>query len=230
MAILPQQTAGETQIGEITIWVQTLNESQRSEAFEEADQYAALRIARYRKTDTDLYASIRADFEEQGPEMQAGYLADQGYIDGTYHQAAEALYPTPEPIFRMENEADERFDNRVEEGIALREERARLRDKHIEDSYNARKKAEMKSPAADRVARCMRALYARKRQEAFTRRYMIEVIYRAVRRAEDHARRYYPSVEAVADLDDATRAGLVEFYYSLDTVTPQQVPTLAGAS
>src|ERR1019366_4036673 len=192
---------------------------------------------RYRKPGTPDYEVIMTDLIDGGAEMQAGFLADEGYIDRTYQNAAEGAFPEPEMPVRKEGESDELFDRRAEAFETTMREMGAKRQKFVEEAYDGRLRSEREATdTGDRLQRCITALYQRKRQDAFGKQFVIETLARAVRDEHDHRKLYFiradgePDTAAVADLDDPTREALSMMYFALDKVTPQQIPTSADGS
>ena len=233
MITLPTRTACEaTLLDGARVWVQTLNDTQRTDVFECSDFTAAERARRYRKAGTSDYETIIEQLEDGGAEMQAGYLADQGYIDGSYDKAANEKYPDAEQPVRINGESDELFDRRVEEYGNKHAEIGQKRQKFIEAAYEGRKKQELATPdTAGRITRCVTAIYKRKRQEAFTFAFICETLARAVRCIDDHGKLYWltsdgkPDVAKVADLTDAERNHAWNLYINVDKVLPSDIPT-----
>src|ERR1019366_7965676 len=73
MLTLPTRTADYLTLPDgARVWVQTLNDAQRTDAFEASDLAAARRVMRYRKPGTPDYEVIMTDLIDGGAEMQAG--------------------------------------------------------------------------------------------------------------------------------------------------------------
>ena len=221
---LPSETAGELTLPSgLIVWVQTVNALHREQAAEAADLWASRAARTYRKGG-EGYEDLTEQFEDGGIELQCGFLADQGYLDGSYAHEAETKFPGLNEPTRNDGETDDAFDKRV---LAFDEAQAATgtkRAKHIEKLYEAAKKTAEGLTAPVRLERCCKAAYVRKRQAAFGSRFILEVLARGVRQAEDHARMVYPSADAVADLPDDVRQALITKYFETDPVRPAEVP------
>jgi hypothetical protein len=222
---LPTKTASEVTLpGGLQVWVQTVNALQREQAREAAD-LAAAREARPFRRGGEGYRALREQFEECGAELLCGYLADCGYLAGSYQREAEQRFPTDEPPVRQEGEEDEAFDGRVALWDERCEQAARRRTDCIEQRYEAVKREAAALMEAERIERCCRAAYELKRREAFGTRFVLELLARAVRHAEDHRRPIYADADEVADLADEIRDALLAAYFRCDPVSPAQIPT-----
>lgn len=221
---LPTKTAGEVTLpGGLKVWVQTVNALHREQARESADLFAAREARPYRK-DGEGWHSAREQFEDAGTDMQCSYLADSGYLDGKYQTIAETKFPALEAPTRNENETDDAYDKRV---AAYDENCGKMgtkRAKHIETAYETVKRESAELLEETRLDRCCKAVYERKRREAFSTRFILELLLRGVRDADDHRAPYFAAVEILEDLPDETRDALITAYFSLDSVAPSAVP------
>jgi hypothetical protein len=227
---LPTRTAGICELpnGQ-SVWIQTVNALQREQAREAAD-LAAAREARPFRRSGEGYRALREQFEECGAELLGGYLADCGYLAGSYQREAEQRFPPAEPPVRDEGEGDDAFDQRVAAWDEQRARAAQQRADHIEQRYEAVKREASALSEAERIERCCREAYELKRREAFGTRFVLELLARAVRNVEDHRRPIYAGSDEVADLADEIRDALLAAYFRCDPVSPAQVPTWAGCS
>ncbi len=226
---LPSRTASEITLpGGLVVWIQTVNALQREAAREAADLYASREARTYRKGG-EGWTDLAEQFEDGGIDVQTGFIADAGFLDGTYQRDAEAKHPQIDAPVRNDNETDEAFDKRVLAWESAVGPSQKKRTAHIEAAYNNMKKGATGLLESTRIERCCRIVYERKRREAFSTRFVLEMLARAVRTAEDHAIAVYHSADVVADLPDEIREALMNAYFNNDNVTPAAVPTSAGS-
>jgi len=76
------------------------------------------------------------------------------------------------------------------------------------------------------VKQCMDAFLTIQFNSQLNKRMTREMLLRAVRRSDNHNKRFFANVEEVMELDDETLQLLVARYNSLDVVLPVEVPTL----
>ena len=215
-ATLPMtRLAGETTLANGTrVRVKLLNSLQQEEAEREAGWHAQTHCRRYR-CGGDRYEALRADFAEMDAEQQAVYLAGQEIALGSLLEEAAEKYPDPpEPQRNDLTEAQFAAAWKKWEQSCRKAEEKRL--KYQESRYEAARKDAMALPTEARLERCLEAALQRRYLDTFLTRLTLETLYRAVRVEEDPLARYYPSVEAVEDADDAERSQLVDFYVQLN--------------
>lgn len=222
--VLPAKTADTCDLPDGTVvWVQTLNKLLKKEAAEAADMQSALHVLKFRASG-EFGPAIAAQFEDMTAENQAAYIAQTEYVVGRIFEEANEKFPmAPEPV--RENENDEAYMSAVAAWQEKLKEIDTQRQAFLDARYVEQLDAAKSLTDSERKERCHQAFRERKYREEFTERFLTEMLYRAVRCADNHSQRFYASAEAVRELDDASRSLLADAYFALDAVTPSQIPT-----
>jgi hypothetical protein len=219
----PTRTAGDCVLpnGE-TVWVQTLNELGRTKADQDAHRYAVLQTMHLRKGGTD-YKILQAQARGLSEEEQATFIADQNASE--LAQQCTAQFPDPEQPEKGEMEPAEFIEATAkwEEACKLATEK---RENLYADKYQSEVKKALAMSRAARVSFVVNGYIAQQYWTEFVTQQTLEILYRAVRLAEDHDMKYFRSVTAVEDADDEVRQTLVEFYtVGLNPPKSEDIPT-----
>jgi hypothetical protein len=222
----PLRTAGElTQMDGTRVWIQTLNTLQKEDADKRARRYAQNECRPLRK-DGDDYAAMNAEIFALSAQQQAIFIADDSYWP--IHEEALTLHPEPQEPEQGELSAADFTEAHIAwEEECVKAEQAR-RD-HEAARFDEIYQLALRLSNRARRERCADVYFTKEFIKAYTRRMKYETLWRAVRNEEDRLQRYYPSVEAVEDADDATQSALWTYYTNLD-VAPNMIPTSPAQS
>jgi hypothetical protein len=225
----PTHTAGNVTLPDgRSVWIKTLNGPERDDSRECADFFAAEAVLVYRKGGS-RYTALLAEFEDADTAHQCDYLAEAEFMFGDAAQQLAEKYVHPERPERGDKD-DDQYDAALD---GWRKDCISLTDKRekAEAAFVKREKDKASNLSEKvRVERCVGAAKRRKRREVFMRRFLMEVLWRAVRTADDHAAKFYESSDAVAELDDDLRDLLTSRYYNHDPVAPTAIPIMAADS
>ncbi|MDE2127152.1 MAG: hypothetical protein KGJ62_11225 [Armatimonadetes bacterium] len=224
-ALFPTVREREVELPDGTrITVRGLNALQRDEARENAELAALLQLARW-ATGTPAAAALEARFAALDARTQAHYLAANAAVVEEWLLQAEDQFPA------FSDDASVSLDSRLAAAVkSAAEDPAAKREAWLRSKYEASVESGAARPDGERCRMCAAAWRERQYRDRLTARFAVEVIVRAARCTEDPARPFYQSVEAVAELDDATMAALCRAYRETDPVNPQQIPTSRSGS
>ncbi len=216
---------------EAKVWVQTLNSIHREEADREAGFHAAVYNRRFVKGG-DLYDVYMSDFTGMETNDQVSFLVNHEILRGGITLQATTKYEYPiEPVREMGDgvgltgESDAAWIQRVEEFEREKDKVTKQRNKFVE-KWTVDKRKELEAVTAKtRIKKCMDAFLEAQYSSQYAKRLTDEMLYRAIRRSDIHAQKYYATPDEVRDLDDEVRQVLVDAYRELDRVRPEEVPT-----
>lgn len=220
---LPEKTAGPCTLPEGTeVWVQTVNSLQMGRARSDADLFAMRETGAWRRGGAGWEMEAALAEEREPAALVEALLQDER--EGL-RAKAEELNPFPQTPIRDKGEDDERFAGRV-----IRHDEAAAavvgqREKAVEKSLQEERGRVAALSLPEQIERWCRLQLERRRRAAFAQRMVTAMLYYGTRKAEDHGHLYFAGIEAVEDLDDATREKLTDAYFGWDTVTAEQVPT-----
>jgi hypothetical protein len=202
---LPERTACEVTLGEVALWVKTLNVWERDETAAAAEVWAAGQVRAYREPDSAPALFLLDRFGGMFIEDQCGFLGEAFLLDGSWAADALRRYPGDDAAAVAAREVDlqSRFYDRVEWATAL--------------------------PPAARLDQCLIEAVLRRERNLRGFRLVCETLWRAVRLGNDHARRYWSDVGAVMELADADRDWFWQVYEGMQ-LPVAAVPTLAAVS
>lgn len=222
---IPQRSAGEITLPNgVTVWVKTLNQSQKDEVHEKASNYARVMTKPFRKGG-EYHRDLWAEYREMEPEEQAEYLAYRKLAAGEITQEIQRKFEYPNPPEKAENEDDIRFMERKDRWEADCEAIDKKREEELERRVEAEKEAFLKLASRVRVQKCVDAFILQKYIQYYVKRAEFETLLLATRHPEDHSDFYFRNVQEVIDLDDSVMNALSAYYDSLDSVKPEEIPT-----
>jgi hypothetical protein len=227
-AQFPTRTAGDLKLpnGD-TVWVCQLNSMLFEEVGTKTAWHAQKEVRRYLKGGSE-YPAVLDYLRSLTVDEQATLIARQEYY--TIDADVNGRFPAPQRPEQGDMTPDG-FAN----AVVAWEDACRKADEKREKARQKRWDDEIKRntvlTAGVRMERCCAAYVAVKWGEAYVKRREIETMHRAVRFADDHARRYFPSPEAYEDADDAVQAALREFFYvTIAEPKSEDVPTSPAGS
>lgn len=205
------------------VWLQTLNEFQKSEAYREAAFYTATKML-IMKSGTVEYNSNEANFEEMSQTSRARFISADALNTGDIRYQAEQKFPTPIYPEKDDNN-DNKYDLIVERYLAETEIAFNSQQAYIDEEIDKLVALwEVKSDL-ETVKKCMDIFKRSMRDQIYSSMLNAQMLWRAIRKVDSHLERYYDSIEIVLDLDDDLQQKLIMAYNSLDTVKSDEIPT-----
>lgn len=224
----PVRTAGDLTLpnGD-TVWVCQLNMMLFEEVQQKASWYAQKETRGFLKGERE-YPDVLAYMKSMTVEQQCGLLAKQEYF--TIERETSEKHPLPERPEQHDTSAEE-----FTKSVLAWEEKCKKVEEKRQKGREARWEAEMKKnralTAGVRLDRCCLAHFQEQWGQAFIKAREMETMHRAVRCADDHTRRYFPTPAHYEDADDAVQEAIRAFFYvTLAEPKAEEIPTSPAAS
>jgi len=222
-ATFPRRTAAELRLpNDDTVWVCTLNSLLSDEVREETSFFTAKKCRPISKGGAD-YSAVMAEIRGKPATEQAELIADGEFR--AIKSESEAKHPVPE----KPNTSGEDAVKDIEAAAKWEEECRKAEEKRLafqQKRYGEEVKKALALTAKTRIDRAYAAWVSLQWATAYSKRFVLETLQRAVRRDYDHSVRYFPNVVAVEDADDDVLQALCRFYFEeLATVTHADIPT-----
>lgn len=219
---LPTKTAKTVEIGGQSFWIKTLNDLERKQAGQNADIYAARQIRPYRpgKPEHEYLLEVYADAERA--EVVA-YIAEHRRVQGKWQQAAAERYPSPNMPERTD-QTEEAFAAEIEDYEEKRDTVLQQQQEYVDELYS---QAQVNLDALTEEELCQQwqlAWRATRYHDEFSSQFTLEILALAVRHAETK-QPVFSSTQQVAELDDEFLTALIAAYFTLDSVSPAEIPT-----
>lgn len=223
----PARTADYLKLPSGTVvWIQTLNTLQKQDADKRARRFAQNECRPLLKGGED-HEAVLIEVRGMSPELQAQFIAGESFWP--IREEALTLYPEPKEPEQGEMSPLEFTEAHVVWEAAVEAAKA-IRLGHEAEKFEQACKAALRLSIRERRETALLVYFNQQFIQAYNRRMHFETLWRAVREEDEpHLTRFFESVEALEDADDATQAALWEFYEALDVPQPM-VPTLPAQS
>lgn len=227
MVKLPELTAAWREFPNLgRVWIKTLNEPEWREAKQAAHLYAGKIVMAY-SVGEPLGEGLRCEFSDLTDTELIEWLVSA--LRPEMAMKAQERYPEiPAPIeeggaLASDVQSDD-YLKRLQEWEAAQKAQNEEIKRFLSEAEAQTRTGYTAMSRENCVAEACRITRAQMRQTEFERRFILEVVCRAVRKEENSAELVFNSADALYDFPTTAQA-LWEAYLTLDSVKPNEIPT-----